>query len=127
VSSLHVDEMQGSHGGKHSAGSARIVRITLPHNHGVVASAYAMPASEMSVPGSADAGSARSLEAGKVVGASSPATLQELAALAGVEEGDFADFTDSDFDDLAKELDVSTVTRVKLRKQFKLQKGVRQP
>jgi hypothetical protein len=50
---------------------------------------------------------------------SAPATLLELATVAGVEEADFADFSLQDFEDLTKELGVSTVARVKLRNQFK--------
>jgi hypothetical protein len=43
-------------------------------------------------------------------------SAQQLAALAGISEADFADFTQSDFTDLTKELGAVILARVELRK-----------
>ena len=114
--------MQGKYGSKHSPGSARIVRITLPH-FAAGASVDVVNPAVRTVPGSTSG-----LDGGQgvVVAASAtrppppqaPATLAELATLAGIVEADFGDFGESDFEDLTKELNLSTVVRVKLRKQF---------
>ena len=106
--------MQGKYGSKHSPGSARIVRITLPH-FAAGASVDVVNTLMPTVPGSTSG-----LDGGQgvVVAEAAPATLAELATLAGIVEADFGDFGESDFEDLTKELNVSTVVRVKLRKQF---------
>ena len=46
-------------------------------------------------------------------------TLEELAALAGVEVSDFLDFKEKDIEDLTVELGVPTVSRVRLRKLYR--------
>ena len=47
--------------------------------------------------------------------AAAPGTLAELAALAEMEESLFAEFTESDFEDLTKDLGLPVPARVKLR------------
>ena len=114
--------MQGKYGSKHSPGSARIVRITLPH---IAAGASVdivntlvptVPGSTSGVDGSQ--GVVVAEDATRPPPLPAPATLAELATLAGIAEADFGDFRESDFEDLTKELNVSTVVRVKLRQQF---------
>ena len=51
--------------------------------------------------------------------AAAPGTLAELAALAGMEESLFAEFKESDFEELAKDLGLSVPVRVRLRSQFR--------
>ena len=78
--------MQGKHGNKHNPGSARIVRIAMPHFEARV-SVDAVNAPVPTIPGSTfGVGGGQ----GVVVAVAPPAptTLAELATLAGVAEAD---------------------------------------
>ena len=94
------------------------MRITLPQGATGVAVAV-VPTLAAVVPGTTAAVASSIAGVEDTVVVSAPATLLELATVAGVEEADFADFSLQDFEDLTKELGVSTVARVKLRNQFK--------
>ena len=48
-----------------------------------------------------------------------PKTLEEVAALASIRVDDLKEFTEADFEDLTKELNVAVTPRVKLRGLFR--------